>query len=192
MEVRDLVRRIATLRHIAGLSQREMARRLGTSQASYARVESGETALTVEFLIAFANALGIGFLDMFEAAPDRLSDEERLAVSALRTLPKNSREALLEVIRALAAHQGEDHGRTIIPLPTASPSPVPFTNAMQEHVESIEARAKAEMQRMMDEEANAQQIPLPNDNSTSEAGAERRRAKPVSRRIIPGVTKHQK
>ena len=47
------------LRDRAGLTQAELARRMGTTQSSIARIESGGSLPTVEMLARLARAMGI-------------------------------------------------------------------------------------------------------------------------------------
>ena len=54
---RELVK--ARLR--AGLSQAELARRMGTSQSAIARLESGQTLLSPKALLRYADATGSRF-----------------------------------------------------------------------------------------------------------------------------------
>ena len=49
---------LVTLRHEAGLSQTEVAARMGTSQSAVARLESGEGDLRLSSLERYAAALG--------------------------------------------------------------------------------------------------------------------------------------
>jgi transcriptional regulator with XRE-family HTH domain len=58
MRERQLLRALAAKRAERGLSQREVAARMGTSQAAVARLERGEGDPTVSTLARFALALG--------------------------------------------------------------------------------------------------------------------------------------
>jgi ribosome-binding protein aMBF1 (putative translation factor) len=51
--------RIRAAREAAGLSQRELARRMGTSQAAIGRLESGGVGATLTTLQRVAGALGL-------------------------------------------------------------------------------------------------------------------------------------
>jgi ribosome-binding protein aMBF1 (putative translation factor) len=51
--------RIFNARTSAGISQRELARRMGTSQAAVGRIESGGVGTTVTTLQRVASALGL-------------------------------------------------------------------------------------------------------------------------------------
>ena len=55
---RELVAELVTLRHRAGMSQTEVAARMGTSQSAVARLESGEFDVRLSTLDRYAAALG--------------------------------------------------------------------------------------------------------------------------------------
>ena len=55
----DVGERIHDAREAAGLSQRELARRMGTSQAAIDRLESGGVGATLTTLPRVATALGL-------------------------------------------------------------------------------------------------------------------------------------
>jgi ribosome-binding protein aMBF1 (putative translation factor) len=55
----DVGERIHDAREAAGLSQRELARRIGTSQAAIDRLESGGVGATLTTLQRVATALGL-------------------------------------------------------------------------------------------------------------------------------------
>ena len=58
LERRRLLRALATERESLGLSQTEVAARMGTSQSSVARLESGEADARFSTVERFASALG--------------------------------------------------------------------------------------------------------------------------------------
>jgi DNA-binding XRE family transcriptional regulator len=55
----ELAELVYKLRDRAGLTQAELARRMGTTQSSIARIESGGSLPTVEMLARLARAIGI-------------------------------------------------------------------------------------------------------------------------------------
>ena len=55
----DVGQRVHDAREAAGLSQRELARRMGTSQAAIDRLESGGVGATLTTLQRVATALGL-------------------------------------------------------------------------------------------------------------------------------------
>ena len=54
----ELVRELAAQRHAAGLSQTEVAARMGTSQSAVARLESGTADVRASTLERYAAAVG--------------------------------------------------------------------------------------------------------------------------------------
>jgi transcriptional regulator with XRE-family HTH domain len=59
----ELIRRLVELRRHHGLSQTEVAARMGTSQSALARLESGQSDTRMSTLVRYAAALGtnVGF-----------------------------------------------------------------------------------------------------------------------------------
>jgi len=56
---RRVLHRLRLLRRARGISQAELAQRLGISQNAYCRIENGKRELTVARLIALSHALGV-------------------------------------------------------------------------------------------------------------------------------------
>jgi len=54
----ELIKRIIRKRQSEGLTQKQLAQRLGTKQSAISRFESGQTNPTVDFLADLAEALG--------------------------------------------------------------------------------------------------------------------------------------
>lgn len=54
----EIAYQILQLRNKAGVSQVELARRIGTTQGNIARIESGKQNFTTEILVRIARALG--------------------------------------------------------------------------------------------------------------------------------------
>lgn len=59
----ELIQRLVDLRRHRGLSQTEVAARMGTSQSALARLESGQSDTRMSTLVRYAAALGtnVGF-----------------------------------------------------------------------------------------------------------------------------------
>jgi transcriptional regulator with XRE-family HTH domain len=70
-ERRRLVGELAEIRHQAGLSQTEVASRMGTSQSAVARLEAGEADVRASTLERYAAAVG-GHIS-WQLQDDRLS-----------------------------------------------------------------------------------------------------------------------
>jgi transcriptional regulator with XRE-family HTH domain len=56
---RRVLHRVRMLRRARGISQAELAQRLGISQNAYCRIENGKRELTVARFIALSHALGV-------------------------------------------------------------------------------------------------------------------------------------
>jgi len=59
-----IISRIIAQRKANGLTQKEMAKRLGIAQVNYGKVETGKTELTVNRLLKIAEALGINVMTL--------------------------------------------------------------------------------------------------------------------------------
>ena len=62
--LRDVGRRIAELRHTAGLTQAQVSEKLGVSTREYARIESGRANLTLATMVSVADVLGTCLAEM--------------------------------------------------------------------------------------------------------------------------------
>ena len=71
---------IERLRTEAGLTQSELARRLGTTQAAISKIETGRTIPGLGLLDRIASALGRPIKLTLGEAPDRSAREERRRV----------------------------------------------------------------------------------------------------------------
>lgn len=65
----DLARLVIKHRAALGISQQELARRVGTSHSAISRLESGRHKTSVETLQRVAEALGVRFVLGFESGP---------------------------------------------------------------------------------------------------------------------------
>jgi DNA-binding XRE family transcriptional regulator len=54
----DLAKRLRLLRHESGVSQQELARRIGSSQSRVAKMEAGDTSVSIELLLRALLRLG--------------------------------------------------------------------------------------------------------------------------------------
>jgi transcriptional regulator with XRE-family HTH domain len=64
--IKDVGRRIAELREVRGLSQSELARKLGISPGNLYRIEQGQQNLTLRTMAKLASTLGVRTVDLFE------------------------------------------------------------------------------------------------------------------------------
>jgi transcriptional regulator with XRE-family HTH domain len=86
--------RIRHWREQRGLSQAELAKRIGTSQPNFYRLEAGDQRLTVEMMRKLAKALNISPLDLLSAA---------VCAGLAQDVEKAGTEGMAEsVVRALA------------------------------------------------------------------------------------------
>lgn len=70
MDAREIGREIARLRRLRGLTQAELARRVGTQQPAIARIEQGHTLPSLRTLLRIARALDARlyiYLEPFDA-----------------------------------------------------------------------------------------------------------------------------
>ena len=65
----ELARLVIKHRAALGISQQELARRVGTSHSAISRLESGRHKTSVETLQRVAEALGVRFVLGFESGP---------------------------------------------------------------------------------------------------------------------------
>lgn len=65
----DLARLVIKHRAALGISQKELARRVGTSHSAISRLESGRHKTSVETLQRVAESLGVRFVLGFESGP---------------------------------------------------------------------------------------------------------------------------
>jgi transcriptional regulator with XRE-family HTH domain len=70
MKLATIAVELTAARRTAGLSQRAVAGRMGTTQSAVSRVESGRAVPSLDFLERYARALGAPLLFEFGAAPE--------------------------------------------------------------------------------------------------------------------------
>lgn len=61
-----VARRIGELRTHAGLTQAEVAERIGTTVSNYQRIEHGLQNLTIEIMVRVAGAIGVRTTELFK------------------------------------------------------------------------------------------------------------------------------
>lgn len=72
----ELARLVIKHRAAAGISQKELAQRVGTSHSAISRLESGRHKTSVETLQRIAEALGLRFVAGFESGPNELPSRQ--------------------------------------------------------------------------------------------------------------------
>lgn len=91
---------IAHYRKLRGLTQEELARKVGTSQPHMSRLESGDDGPPLRLFKEIAQALGISLADLFR---DDLSASELMLVEAFRRVPPQIQRSWLEMAKVAAA-----------------------------------------------------------------------------------------
>jgi transcriptional regulator with XRE-family HTH domain len=106
---RHVATRLRERRRALGLSQRQLAERVGTIHQQIYRYEKGTGLISVERLLAFARALGVEPDYFFEGLgtgePARPTAEQRRLLELAEgfvALPRWQQEALLKLVRTLA------------------------------------------------------------------------------------------
>lgn len=102
--------RLAHARHLAGLTQEQLARKLGITQRVLSHWERAPVALRAEQLMALATALHVSadFLLGREPATPRTSGpagKARRAFEQVSQLPRHQQQKIIEVVEALVAQQ---------------------------------------------------------------------------------------
>src|SRR5258708_39770203 len=72
----ELARLVIKHRAALGVSQQELARRVGTSHSAISRLESGRHKTSVDTLQRVAEALGVRFVLGFESGPRKATTRE--------------------------------------------------------------------------------------------------------------------
>lgn len=70
----SIVAALVEAREAAGLTQRDLAARLGVAQSRIGRIESGQRNVSVLELVALARALGREPVELFTVIADRLPE----------------------------------------------------------------------------------------------------------------------
>lgn len=76
----EVARLVISHRAALGISQKELARRVGTSHSAISRLESGRHKTSVETLQRVAEALGVRFVLGFESGPPDAPVRELVSV----------------------------------------------------------------------------------------------------------------
>lgn len=76
----EIARLVIKHRMAQGLTQQELARRMGTSHSAISRIESGQHKTSVATLQRLAEALGVRFIVGFESGPAGRPVRELIAV----------------------------------------------------------------------------------------------------------------
>jgi transcriptional regulator with XRE-family HTH domain len=93
--------KLARLREMRGLNQRELAEMIGMSAATVQRAEVGEPSAKLETYKKCAEALGVTLADIFN---DDLSQNERELVAVFRRIPPHQHDQILGLLRLALAN----------------------------------------------------------------------------------------
>ncbi len=111
----DFAARALAAREAAGLSQREVARRLGIAQPSYALWEIYNVALKPEQITKLAEILCVRVEDLLEepkACPPRRGGpvgKARQLFDAVSRLPRRQQEKVFDILQPFIAQHGNGH-----------------------------------------------------------------------------------
>ena len=94
---------IAKKRKELGLSQEELAERVGISQESLSRMEKGAIAPKFERLQAFADAFNCQVADLFAAKEYTHSERVRNLMETLNGLSPDALEAVTDIVKRIAS-----------------------------------------------------------------------------------------
>ena len=101
---RSVGRAIAHRRIGAGLTQEQVAERLGLALSSVARMEQGVSIPTVVRLVELAQLFDCGVDALIVEASTRADDQAKAITSLLGGLDSSDRAVLVEVLTTLAGH----------------------------------------------------------------------------------------
>ncbi|WP_243336999.1 helix-turn-helix domain-containing protein [Anaeromyxobacter soli] len=101
-----LGRRVAERRKAAGLTQAQLAERLGVTTETVSRLERGAVVPSLARLEAFASALGVDLSDLFRVA-DRDAHRDRALhrlLAAVRRAPADDIELIADLAERVLGH----------------------------------------------------------------------------------------
>ena len=99
--------RLRELSKRAGLTQTQLADRTGVSQTRISQIENGEDSMTVQWMRAFARAIGCAPADLLdpEDNPYLLEQDELELVNRYRAADERERETLQRVSAAVLGYR---------------------------------------------------------------------------------------
>ena len=105
---------LRAMREAAGLSQRDLASRLGIHHSNIGYWERSGQPPRSDLLAAMAEALGVSIEQLLGQAPHRAqtaapNGRSRLAFQAVSRLPKRQQQKIVEVVEALVAKHAVNH-----------------------------------------------------------------------------------
>lgn len=107
-----LVSNIRRLRKEVGLTQTEIACRLGIKQATYSAMECGRQKIFTDYLPIIAETLGVKISDLFNETASQPSGTEQWAQNLLKMiddLSTEEKEAVLNIAQMISKKRGPDN-----------------------------------------------------------------------------------
>jgi transcriptional regulator with XRE-family HTH domain len=115
---KDLGTRVAQLRKDQGLTQTQLAERLGIAQQTLAHYEVGRLRVAASMLPTLAQVLGSSVEELIGQAPARAGGKRGPAprlqqqLERLSALPKPKQRAVMEVLESMLAQAAREEART--------------------------------------------------------------------------------
>ena len=100
MDYMDLGKRVRKQRQLIGLTQQELAERIGVSTSFVGHVERGTRKASLETLVALSNALGVGVDYLLAGSLQSSPDEENPSGA----MDPNRRLVIREILSTLQEH----------------------------------------------------------------------------------------
>lgn len=101
---RSVGRAIAHRRIRAGLTQEQVAERLGLALSSVARMEQGVSIPTVIRLVELAQLFDCGVDELIVEASTRADDQAKAIAAVISELAESDRRVLVDMVMTLADH----------------------------------------------------------------------------------------
>ena len=115
---KDLGARVAQLRKDQGLTQTQLAERLGIAQQTLAHYEVGRLRVAASMLPTLAQTLGSSVEELIGQSPARANGKRGPAprlqqqLERLSALPKPKQRAVMEVLESMLAQAAREEART--------------------------------------------------------------------------------
>lgn len=100
MDYVDMGKRVRKQRQLIGLTQQELAERIGVSTSFVGHVERGTRKASLETLVALSNALGVGMDYLLAGSLQSSPDEENPSGA----MDPNRRLVIREILSTLQEH----------------------------------------------------------------------------------------
>lgn len=100
MDYVDMGKRVRKQRQLIGLTQQELAERIGVSTSFVGHVERGTRKASLETLVALSNALGVGVDYLLAGSLQSSPDEENPSGA----MDPNRRMVIREILTTLQEH----------------------------------------------------------------------------------------